>query len=73
MNNLTTELFVDSGSKNIIVVGAGYGGLTAALRLERLLKKESPFNVHLIDKNPLSLFKTPFLRKTAKFLIKLKV
>jgi NADH dehydrogenase FAD-containing subunit len=49
MNNPTTGLFEDSGSKNIIVIGAGYGGLTAALRLERLLKKETPFYVHLIE------------------------
>ena len=53
-----TELIEDSGSKNIIVIGAGYGGLTAALRLERLLKKKGSFNVHLIDKNPFHTIKT---------------
>src|ERR1035437_2222094 len=54
------ELIEDSGSKNIIVIGAGYGGLTAALRLERLLKKKGSFNIHLIDKNPYHTIKTQF-------------
>lgn len=44
--------------KNIVVIGAGYGGLTAALRLERLLKRHPFFKVHLIDKNPFHTIKT---------------
>lgn len=44
--------------KNIVVVGAGYGGLTAALRLEKQLKKLVEYKVHLIDKNPYHTIKT---------------
>ncbi|MBK7380025.1 MAG: NAD(P)/FAD-dependent oxidoreductase [Ignavibacteriales bacterium] len=44
--------------KNIVIIGAGYGGLTAALRLERLLKKHPFFKVHLIDRNPYHTIKT---------------
>lgn len=47
-----------SSTKNIVVIGAGYGGLTAALRLERLLKKHPFFKVHLIDKHPFHTIKT---------------
>lgn len=48
----------NSFTKNIVVIGAGYGGLTAALRLERLLKKHPFFKVHLIDKHPFHTIKT---------------
>ena len=58
METKVTELIEDSGVKNIVVVGAGYGGLTAALRIERLLKKHPFFKVHLIDKNPYHTIKT---------------
>ena len=54
----TTELIEDCGLKNIIVIGAGYGGLTAALRLERLLEKNPFHKIHLIDKNPYHTIKT---------------
>ncbi|MBZ0198265.1 MAG: NAD(P)/FAD-dependent oxidoreductase [Ignavibacteriaceae bacterium] len=47
-----------TGSKNIVVIGAGYGGLTAALRLERLFRKLPFFNIHLIDKYPFHTIKT---------------
>jgi len=53
-----TELINENNLKNIVIIGAGYGGLTAALRLERLLKKHSFFKVHLIDKNPFHTIKT---------------
>lgn len=53
-----TELIGDSGLKNIVIIGAGYGGLTAALRIERLLRKNVFFKVHLIDKNPFHTIKT---------------
>ncbi len=48
----------DSIMKNIVIIGSGYGGLTAALRLERLLKKHPFFKVHLIDRNPYHTIKT---------------
>ncbi len=53
-----TELIRDIDLKNIVVIGAGYGGLTAVLRLERLLKKHPFFKVHLIDKYPYHTIKT---------------
>ncbi len=53
-----TELIKDNELKNIVIIGAGYGGLTAALRIERLLKKNVFFKVHLIDKNPFHTIKT---------------
>lgn len=43
---------------NIIVIGAGYGGLTAALRLEKLLGKDCRYKIHLMDKNPYHTIKT---------------
>ncbi|HIJ59042.1 MAG TPA: NAD(P)/FAD-dependent oxidoreductase [Nitrospirae bacterium] len=42
----------------IVILGAGYGGITAALRLARLLKKKKDYEIHLIDKNPFHTFKT---------------
>lgn len=44
--------------KNIVVIGAGYGGLTAALRLEKLFRKSFDYKIHLIDKNPYHTLKT---------------
>lgn len=60
INDVTTikDINEDTLIKNIVVIGAGYGGLTAALRLERLLKKYPFFKVHLIDKNPFHTIKT---------------
>lgn len=52
------DLISDPALKNIVVIGAGYGGLTAALRLERLLKRYPFFKVHLIDKHPFHTIKT---------------
>lgn len=50
--------YYESNIKNIIVIGAGYGGLTAALRLEKLLKKIPTYKIHLIDKSPYHTLKT---------------
>lgn len=44
--------------KNIVVIGAGYGGVTAALRLGRLFRNSSDYAVHLVDKNPYHTLKT---------------
>ncbi len=49
---------MDSGSRNIVVVGAGYGGITAVLRLARLFHLSPEYRVHLIDKNPFHTLKT---------------
>ena len=43
---------------NIIVMGAGYGGITAALRLARLFRGRSDCRLHLIDRNPYHTLKT---------------
>ncbi|BBO17888.1 NAD(P)/FAD-dependent oxidoreductase [Candidatus Brocadia pituitae] len=44
--------------KNVVVLGAGYGGITAALRLARLFHKHPEYQIHLIDKNPYHTLKT---------------
>ncbi|MBI4297313.1 MAG: NAD(P)/FAD-dependent oxidoreductase [Chloroflexi bacterium] len=44
----------------IIVLGAGFGGLMAALELERRLRREPEIEVALIDRHPYHLF-TPML------------
>ncbi|MDR4504875.1 MAG: NAD(P)/FAD-dependent oxidoreductase [Candidatus Scalindua sp.] len=55
--------------KNIVVIGAGYGGITAALRLARLFRKHPEYQIHLIDRNPYHTLKTQLheaaIRKTA--------
>lgn len=43
---------------DIIVIGAGYGGITAALRLGRLFRRQADCRVHLIDRNPYHTLKT---------------
>jgi len=43
---------------NIIVIGAGYGGITAALRLARLFRKQPTCIIHLVDRNPYHTLKT---------------
>ena len=54
--------------KNIVVIGAGYGGITAALRLARLFHKHHEYQIHLIDRNPYHTLKTQLheaaIRKT---------
>lgn len=49
---------IESSNKNIVVIGAGYGGITAAFRLEKLFHKRPDFQVHLIDRNPYHVIKT---------------
>lgn len=49
---------MNSPKKNIVVIGAGYGGITAVLRAARLFRDLSDFQVHLVDKNPYHLLKT---------------
>ena len=54
----STELIEDSGLENIVIIGAGYGGLTAALKLEKLFKNYICCQIHLVDKNPYHTIKT---------------
>lgn len=44
--------------KNVVVIGAGYGGITAALRLPKLLRGHADYQVHLVDRNLFLLLKT---------------
>lgn len=44
--------------KNIVVIGAGYGGITAALGVARLFHSRADVKVHLVDRNPYHLLKT---------------
>jgi len=55
---LTTVIQSSSETKNIVVIGAGYGGITAALRLARLFHRISEYSIHLVDKNPFHTLKT---------------
>ena len=58
---VTTDFEINSvypQAKNFVIIGAGYGGLTAALRLDKLLKRHNDIKVHLIDKNPYHTIKT---------------
>lgn len=52
------EMSVSDRKGNIVIIGAGYGGLTATLRLSRLLLKHPEYRVHLIDKHPYHTLKT---------------
>ena len=52
------ELAVETIKKNIVVIGAGYGGITAALRLARLFHRLPNYQIHLVDKNPYHTLKT---------------
>src|SRR3989344_1803381 len=49
---------------NILILGAGFGGIGAALKLEKKLKNNSDFKITLIDRNPFHLF-TPSLYEVA--------
>src|SRR6185503_946857 len=42
--------------KNIVIIGAGFGGAAAALNLEKLLRGQSDISITLIDKEPYHLF-----------------
>ena len=41
MENSTTDTKDDSVMKNIVIIGAGYGGLTASASLGKIIKKTS--------------------------------
>ena len=44
--------------QNLVVIGAGYGGITAALRLSQLFRRHPEYHIHLVDKNPYHTLKT---------------
>lgn len=49
---------MEESGKNIVILGAGYGGVMAALRLARLFRDSSSYRILLIDKNPFHTLKT---------------
>jgi len=49
---------VEGDTKNIIVIGAGYGGITAALRASNLFRSNPKYRVVLIDRHPYHTLKT---------------
>ncbi len=54
-------------TKNIVILGAGFGGLQAALTLSKKLRKHDlreKYSVVLVDKNPFHTF-TPLLYEIA--------
>ncbi|MBI4217077.1 MAG: NAD(P)/FAD-dependent oxidoreductase [Chloroflexi bacterium] len=48
----------------IVILGAGFGGLNAALELERRLRRHPEVEIALVDRHPYSLF-TPMLYQAA--------
>ena len=63
---------MDSQQKNIIIAGAGFGGIKCALRLHKFLKRDEAldkYKIILIDKNREHIF-TPNLYETASIVTK---
>lgn len=50
--------------KNIVIVGAGFGGITAALKLEKTFRRNSEYRIILVDRNDYQLY-TPALYEVA--------
>src|SRR6202048_4258588 len=53
-----------SGKKRIVVLGGGFGGVYAAIHLEKLLARESAVEICLVSHNNFFLF-TPMLHEIA--------
>ena len=49
---------LDGDSRNIVVIGAGYGGITAALRLANLFRSSPGYRIVLVDRYPFHTLKT---------------
>ncbi len=49
---------VEHDRKNIVVIGAGYGGITVALRVSNLFRSLSGYRVVLVDRHPYHTLKT---------------
>ena len=49
---------MESEKKQVVILGAGYGGLRTALRLERLIKQNPDWQILLIDRYSVSQLKT---------------
>src|SRR3990170_6517930 len=44
--------------KDIVVLGAGYSGINCVVRLNKLLKKNPDYQIHLMDRTPYHLLET---------------
>ncbi len=49
---------VERDRKNIVVIGAGYGGITVALRVSNLFRSLPGYRVVLVDRHPYHTLKT---------------
>jgi NADH dehydrogenase len=58
----------ENGKKRVLILGAGFGGLYTALRLEKTLKKDASMEITLVDRNHFHLF-TPLLHEAASGMI----
>src|SRR6184192_4806366 len=61
MNNGTTS---ESAKKRIVILGGGFGGVYAALHLEKLLTRRSAVEISLVSRDNFFLF-TPMLHEIA--------
>lgn len=50
--------------RQVLILGAGFGGLNTALALDKVLKRDTPVDITLIDQNHFHLF-TPLLHEVA--------
>lgn len=58
----------NSSVKNIVIVGGGAGGLEMVISIARKLKKNSEFNIVLVDKEKTHIWK-PHLHQIAAYLV----
>jgi NADH dehydrogenase len=54
--------------KQVVILGAGFAGLYTALHLDRLLARDAPVDITLVDQNHFHLF-TPLLHEAASGVI----
>ncbi len=54
--------------KRVLILGAGFAGLYTALHLDRILEKDAPVEITLVDQNHFHLF-TPLLHEAASGVI----
>ena len=55
---------ITPGRKHVVILGGGFGGVYAALEFERILRRESSFDVTLVNRENFFLF-TPMLHEVA--------
>ncbi len=57
---------MDTFHKNIVVLGAGYGGINTVLRLSSLFQKRYHIKIHLVDNNSNHTFQTKLHKAVIK-------